>query len=305
MEFYDSVIGSGAHRAVRARITVVPSQHSWVALPGPFVSSLQGMDVQRPLVIRVTVISASAFGRPGSSSSRQQQPNSGRVNSTAPRYVAWSGDECVPGTIQLSAGLAGALQLLAGTEVQLQALPRLAAAAAVVVEPVSAADWEVVELNAGLLEDMLLSQAGVVCVGQPFPLWARQARVMLRVTNIMHWPNAAAAAAAAAAGGSSNPQQLQTVAKLVPGTELHIAPKPRAVAGGGAMKPGQLPLANGSSGSNSSPAGAAAEREQQQQQQAGQRSGGADASSAQQQQQQQPPGRRCGLGFKTQRSSTS
>jgi hypothetical protein len=47
--------------------------------------------------------------------------------------------------------------------VQLEALPRLAAAAAVVVEPVSAADWEVVELNAGLLEDMLLSQVRWIC----------------------------------------------------------------------------------------------------------------------------------------------
>jgi hypothetical protein len=100
-----------------------------------------------------------AFNRTSSAFHRQkqqQQPNSS--TKTSPRYVAWSGDECVPGTIQLSAGLAAVLQLPAGTEVQLEALPRLAAAAAVVVEPVAAADWEVVELNAGLLEDMLLSQ---------------------------------------------------------------------------------------------------------------------------------------------------
>jgi hypothetical protein len=45
-------------RAARARITVVPAQHSWVALPRPFVTSLQGMEVQRPLVIRLTVTSA-------------------------------------------------------------------------------------------------------------------------------------------------------------------------------------------------------------------------------------------------------
>ncbi|WIA08137.1 hypothetical protein OEZ85_007593 [Tetradesmus obliquus] len=163
MEFYDSVIGNGTHRAARARISVVPAQHSWVALPGPFVSSLQGMEVQRPLVIRLTVTSASAFGRAASAYPRQQQQqaSSRPASSAAPRYVAWSGDECPPGTIQLSAGLAGVLQLPAGTEVLLEALPRLAAAAAVVVEPASAADWEVVELNAGLLEDMLLSQAGV------------------------------------------------------------------------------------------------------------------------------------------------
>jgi len=40
-------------------------------------------------------------------------------------------------------------------------------------------------------------QAGVMAVGQPFPLWARQAKVMLKVTSMSH---AAAAAAAAAAG---------------------------------------------------------------------------------------------------------
>jgi hypothetical protein len=40
----------------------------------------------------------------------------------------------------------------------LQALPQLAAAAAVVVEPVGPADWEVVELNAGLLEEHVLGQ---------------------------------------------------------------------------------------------------------------------------------------------------
>jgi hypothetical protein len=104
-----------------------------------------------------------AFTHPGSAFARQQQhtnTNSTPCTPSAPRYVAWSGDECVPGTIQLSAGLAAALSLPAGAEVTLEALPRLAAAAAVVVEPVSAADWEVVELNAGLLEDMLLSQVG-------------------------------------------------------------------------------------------------------------------------------------------------
>jgi hypothetical protein len=110
---------------------------------------------------------------------------------------------------------------------------------------------------------------------------------MLRITSIMHWPDAAAAAAAGGSGSGAQQQQLQNVAKLVPGTELHIAPKPRVLAGGGALNPGQLPLANGSAGTG---AGADHNNNKQQQQQAGQRSAGsADGGHAQQQQQQQEP----------------
>jgi antitoxin component of MazEF toxin-antitoxin module len=67
-----------------------------------------------------------------------------------------------PGVLELPAHLAAALQLSSGTEVVLQVLhPPLAAAAAVVVEPAGPADWEVVELNAGLLEEHVLGQVGV------------------------------------------------------------------------------------------------------------------------------------------------
>jgi hypothetical protein len=44
--------------------------------------------------------------------------------------------------------------------VQLEVVPRLAPASAVVLEPVGPADWEVVELNAGLLEEHVLGQVG-------------------------------------------------------------------------------------------------------------------------------------------------
>ena len=43
----------------------------------------------------------------------------------------------------------------------IELLPALSDAAAVVVEPVDAADWEVVELNAELLEKILLGQVGL------------------------------------------------------------------------------------------------------------------------------------------------
>lgn len=85
--------------------------------------------------------------------------SSSAASTYRPRYVAWAGATASsPGCIELSAQLAAALQLPTGTEVQLEVLPHLAAAAAVVVEPVGAADWEVVELNAGLLEAAVLGQ---------------------------------------------------------------------------------------------------------------------------------------------------
>ena len=39
------------------------------------------------------------------------------------------------------------------------------------VRPQSEDDWEIVEDNAGLLEDQLLSQAKVVWTGQTLPVW--------------------------------------------------------------------------------------------------------------------------------------
>jgi hypothetical protein len=63
-----------------------------------------------------------------------------------------------PGCIELPSHLSAALALRPGAEVLLQALPQLAAAAAVMVEPLGPADWEVVELNAGLLEEHVLGQ---------------------------------------------------------------------------------------------------------------------------------------------------
>lgn len=79
--------------------------------------------------------------------------------SSKPRYVAWAGSiSSTPGCIELPAGLSSVLHLPAGTEVSVELLPDLAAAAAVVVEPVGTADWEVVELNAEQLEDKLLNQ---------------------------------------------------------------------------------------------------------------------------------------------------
>jgi hypothetical protein len=127
-------------------VQVVPAQHTWVALPGPLVSKLLDSAAQLPLVLRLTP--AAAASAPASSGS-----------SSAARYVAWAGAAAsAAGAIEVPAALAGALGLRPGMEVALQPLPGIAAAAAVVVEPCGAADWEVVDCNAGLLEAAVLGQ---------------------------------------------------------------------------------------------------------------------------------------------------
>lgn len=97
----------------------------------------------------------------GSQSSHSPFSNSSpaAVPSLRPRYVAWAGAvSTTAGCIELPAHLCSSLQLPSGCEVVLEGVAQLAAAAAVVVEPVGPADWEVVELNAGLLEEHVLGQ---------------------------------------------------------------------------------------------------------------------------------------------------
>eukprot|EP00775_Hariotina_reticulata_P002724 gene2724-3021_t len=141
---------AGLPELQKARISVIPAQHSWVALPGPLVNSLLDTQMPMPLVLRLLVLPPPGLTQRSGSSRRGVGP---------PRYVAWSGAcSSAAGSVELAAGLAAALQLPAGVEVSIELLPTIAAASAVVVEPAGPADWEVVELNAGLLEDMLLSQ---------------------------------------------------------------------------------------------------------------------------------------------------
>jgi hypothetical protein len=109
-------------------------------------------------------------------------------------------------------------------------------------------------------------QAGVVALRQPFVIWARQAKVTLRVTQIIH----DAAAPAPAAGGSSSQFDLAAlldVAVLHQGSELHIAPKPRVPAGdnGSTLVPGRVQLPNGTAAPGGGAAAGADSKQQQQQ----------------------------------------
>jgi hypothetical protein len=80
------------------------------------------------------------------------------VVSKKPCFVAWAGGVSEGGNIAVPSALAAALGLVPGTIVHVHAVPNLPAAASVTVEPLAASDWEVLELNAGLLEDQMLHQ---------------------------------------------------------------------------------------------------------------------------------------------------
>ena len=146
----------------------------------------------------------------------------------------------------MPAALAAALGLAPGTPVALTPLPALPPAAGVTVEPAGPDDWELVECHAGDVEADLLTQVGVVAVGQPFPYWVRPGGgggggmaglvggrpILLTVT--------------AAAPGPA--------VRLVRGTEVAVAPRPRARAGEAIILRGSV---NGPAGAGPPPPAAA------------------------------------------------
>jgi SpoVK/Ycf46/Vps4 family AAA+-type ATPase len=130
-----------------------------------------------------------------------------------PVYLSYAGAVSEFGeTVGVAAAVARGLGLSPGASVAVAALPGAPQATRVTVEPVSSDDWEVVELNAGTIEAHLLSQTGVAAVGQPLTLWVRGQPIALAVT------------------ATEPPTK---VVRLVEGTEVAIAPRPR---GGAAAK---------------------------------------------------------------------
>lgn len=103
--------------------------------------------------------------------------------------------------------------LVEGQQVRVNVVRDVANANSVCVEPLTSDDWEILELNAGYLEEQILSQVACCSVGQVFPLWIyEKALISLKVTAINGAP------------------QAQGVSRLVPDTEVIVAPKQRASA---------------------------------------------------------------------------
>jgi hypothetical protein len=111
----------------------------------------------------------------------------------------------------------------------------LSEARTVHVEPVSSSDWEVIQLNAGLVEHVLCTQVRVVWVGLVLPLWLGSTRADLVVTAIdpsTHGQASASPPSSHSAEARDHPAQAgrrNQSCWLVPlDGEIVVAPKERA-----------------------------------------------------------------------------
>jgi peroxin-1 len=128
-------------------------------------------------------------------------------------HVAWAGGASSSGDLELPAALAECLGIAAGCAVRARARTGVPPGASVQVDPACEDDWEAAAAFASEIEERLLQQHAVAATGQAMPFWpaGRGVPVMLRVT-----------AAEPAA-----------VVRLVPDTELIVAPRVRATNGNG------------------------------------------------------------------------
>ncbi|KZT19828.1 AAA-domain-containing protein [Neolentinus lepideus HHB14362 ss-1] len=156
---------------------------------------------------------------------RNQRPQSVAVHlkhRNVQLHVGWSGlasasslahFNTVLETVEIDPQYAQAVGLAKGATVEIGLLYDLPAADTVVAEPVTADDWEIIELHAAHLESTLLSQVRVAVPGQEINVWVHgRTRVRLAVVSLIP--------------PSPNP------ALLTFSTQLSIAPKPRKSANG-------------------------------------------------------------------------
>ncbi|CAJ1939703.1 unnamed protein product [Sphenostylis stenocarpa] len=86
-------------------------------------------------------------------------------------FVAWSGATSASSAIEVSPQFAECVSLPNHANVQVRAALNVPHASRVIIEPNTEDDWEILELNAELAEDTILSQVRIVYEGMRFPLW--------------------------------------------------------------------------------------------------------------------------------------
>ncbi|KAL4538628.1 hypothetical protein Ndes2526B_g03078 [Nannochloris sp. 'desiccata'] len=178
----------------RYTITYLPSEKaSWISLPSSLITQLTRNSNRDawPVVIRL-----------------QPVDFSGEPSSSAPLFFSWAGGASdTPKSIGISAAIARGLNLEEGSFAYISTESHVPAAASITVEPASADDWEVVELNADLIESHLLEQVGVASLDQPLVVWVHGQPIEFKVSATTP-PNA-------------------NVVRLVDGSQVAIAPRLR------------------------------------------------------------------------------
>lgn len=121
--------------------------------------------------------------------------------------VSWSGSASSTSAIEISQLYSECIGLLNHTLVKVKVIPNVPQANFVTIEPHTVDDWEILELNSEHAEDKILTQVGIVHEGMRFPLWLHG---QITITFLVV---------------STSPKK--AVVKLVPGTEVAVAPKRR------------------------------------------------------------------------------
>ncbi|KAJ2724037.1 Peroxisome biosynthesis protein pex1 [Coemansia sp. Benny D115] len=114
----------------------------------------------------------------------QGQDSSASANTSGrSAVVAWSGGESQTeskrdrsgalneSVLEIDSAYGQRLGLLDGTTVGVEYIPKVDVCTAAEVEPLGFDDWEILELNAGVVEERLLQQARVIAIDQPFLFW--------------------------------------------------------------------------------------------------------------------------------------
>lgn len=183
-----NLLGFDIRKEQRLTVTYAHGeQTSWVGLPPSFSTRL--LD-KMPVVLKVQLYAAHA------------------VPVGLPCYLSWSGTVSESGTMSLSSQLGQLLPLPEGAVVHVTPLDSGAVPEAkrVTLEPASEDEWEVVELNAEDIEGRLLEQCGVASAGRALPIWVAGQMMAMKVSETI--PAA-------------------DCCRLVAGTEVAIAPRPR------------------------------------------------------------------------------
>ena len=183
-----NLLGFDLRKEQRLTVTYAHGeQTSWVGLPPSFSTRLLE---NLPVVLKVQLYAAHA------------------VPVGTPCYLSWSGTVSESGTISVSSQLGHLLPLPEGATVHVTPLDSTAVTEAkrVILEPASPDDWEVVELNADEIEGRLLEQCGVASAGRQMPIWVSGQMMAMKVAST---------------------EPAADCCRLVAGTEVAIAPRPR------------------------------------------------------------------------------
>ena len=89
--------------------------------------------------------------------------------------MAWAGAASRGHHLEVPGALAGCLNIAQGITVTARAVSDIPEAVGVCVEPISVDDWEVVEQNAGHMEEQILSQVSTTLTSQS---WGSQCRTL-------------------------------------------------------------------------------------------------------------------------------